>query len=260
MENKNPQPNNPLTKLFADLDGHLINSVKREDFERFGKILLDTIKKLESRMAENMAQNRDVSASSVKQMQKDIATLKSTTEGLIASFSETNDSKLNKAVEQLRTEVNRVREAIPTLPDYTDIFNEIQAKIPVLPPEKLGEDYRNALEALPDGDKLAIEAIEDLRKELDELRKMKTGGGNGLAFREFVTKFDLSPYLDGVTKTFNIPGTYAILSVASSSFPSVLRPTIDYTHTQSTITFTDEITADTTLAQGQTVIIMLINA
>jgi hypothetical protein len=47
----------------------------------------------------------------------------------------------------------------------------------MLPEEKeyLGEDFRNGLEALPEGDKLSISAIEGLEEELKKIRKV-TGG------------------------------------------------------------------------------------
>lgn len=48
----------------------------------------------------------------------------------------------------------------------------------LIPPAQVGEDYRNALEALPDGEKLAITAIEGLLQRLDQLAQVRgTGGG-----------------------------------------------------------------------------------
>lgn len=57
-----------------------------------------------------------------------------------------------RAVEQLKS-------SIPTIPQIID-------NIPVI-----GEKVRDALELLPVQEKLSIEAIEDLRKELDEIKK-----------------------------------------------------------------------------------------
>lgn len=72
----------------------------------------------------------------------------------------------------------------------------------------------------------------------------------------FMYAQDLSSLLDGNTKTFNlIPNAHVVL-VVSSSFPNVFRPTVDYTTSASTITFTSEISATTTLATGQTVIVL----
>lgn len=121
------------------------------------------------------------------------------------------------------------------------------------------QEVRDLLELLPEGEKLSIDAIENLREELSKKSKVVVSGG-GITGRDIVKPYDLSPYLDGVTKTFNIPGTWYVISVATSSVPHALRPTIDYTWTPQTITFTSEINADTTLAAGQTVILTLVVA
>jgi len=73
-----------------------------------------------------------------------------------------------------------------------------------------------------------------------------------------VKAYDISSSLNGVLKTFSIPSNTRILSVTSSSFPTTFRPTVDYTSTGSTITFTSEVDAGTTLASGQTLIIVYV--
>jgi len=83
-------------------------------------------------------------------------------------------------------------------------------------------------------------------------RTLHRGGGST------VLAHDLSSDLDGVTKTFSIPSNSSVLMVVSSSFPTIFRPTIDYTRTGSSITFTSEITAATTLASGQSIIILYV--
>lgn len=132
-----------------------------------------------------------------------------------------------------------------------------------------GEDIRDALEALPEGEKLEINAIENLRKELDELKKkilhlMSVGGagkqilvgGTGGGGR--ITKvYDLSASLDGATKTFSLPSFWRVIDVKLSSLP-VLRPTTDYTVDGSAkqITFTTEVDVQNHLASGQSLIVI----
>lgn len=63
-------------------------------------------------------------------------------------------------------------------PDIEEVVLRVLDEIPE--PQNLdGLDIRNYLEALPEDDKLEIEAIRGLRKELDELRKMKSGSSSG---------------------------------------------------------------------------------
>lgn len=144
--------------------------------------------------------------------------------------------------------------------DETAIVEKIENDLP-----QLGERIRDSLEMITEeDDKLKIEAISNLRMELDELKKelRKKGGetvfvGSGNGGR-LVKSHDLSPSLNGVTKTFTLPAFWRIISVHSSSFPGILRQTTDWTANASTfsITFTNEIDAATTLAAGQTITII----
>jgi archaellum component FlaC len=184
------------------------------------------------------------------------------------SWSMKLNSDLSEARSQLEalvaSEVAKVAARIPELPDLTPLssrIDEVEAKIPTVPDEQTGEDIRNALEALPKGEKLAINAIENLREELDKLKKQGVGGGGGgIVGRDIVKDYDLSSQLDGVTKTFNLPAVWNIISVDTSSFPHALRKTIDYTWTPTSITFTSEIDAGSTLAAGQTVVLTIVTA
>jgi hypothetical protein len=86
-----------------------------------------------------------------------------------------------------KAEVERAISLIPELPDgYDD--SELSERmenqrelIESLQSLVVAENLRNALEALPEGDKLAIEAIEGLREELNRLAKnWGNGKGGGL--------------------------------------------------------------------------------
>ena len=137
---------------------------------------------------------------------------------------------------------------IPTIP-------KLEEELP-----KLGLSIRDGLENLADEDKLEIKAIKDLRKELDELKKnlkagsrVTSGGGVG---KHNMEVYDISGSLNGVTKTFNLPAFWQISLVLSTSAPQIFRPTTDFTWTPTSVTFTNEITAATTLAAGQTVLVI----
>lgn len=121
------------------------------------------------------------------------------------------------------------------------------------------DDIRNKLELLPEGEKLKIESIENLRKELDDLKTLasKKGGATIAYSRGAVKLYDLSSKLDGVTKTFSLPTFWRVIDIKSSSFPNAFRPTTDYTVDGSlmTITFTSQVDAASTLATGQTLLV-----
>lgn len=104
--------------------------------------------------------------------------------------------------------------------------------------------------------KLKIKDIKDLRKELDELKKLRsqtimTGSGSG-GIGGHVRYHDLSASLDGgVTRTFSLPAFARVLDVKLSSI-AVMRQDVDYTINGSDfqITFTAEI-SDNRLLSGQ---------
>lgn len=166
-----------------------------------------------------------------------------------------------KVLNRLLLEIDALASKIPDLTPFHESFARIVDKIPE--PET-PESIREKLETLEEGERLPIDVIEDLREELDELKKrpVSRGGGGGgvVGGRELVKSYDLSPLLDGVTKSFNLPANWTILSVSGTSFPYTYRRLVDYTFTTQSITFTSEITADTSLASGQTIEIIYVVA
>lgn len=121
------------------------------------------------------------------------------------------------------------------------------------------KQVRDKLEALKDDDRLDVSSIKGLEEyvkknasgEIKYVPTASSGGG-------IVKAYDLSGSLNGVTKTFALPAFWRVISVHLSSFPNIMRPTVDYTTDASamSITFTSEIDAPTSLSAGQTLIII----
>lgn len=175
-----------------------------------------------------------------------------------------------KRLNEVKGELKALRDTIPPEVDLSEIWSkldniiipssdEIQQKIEKNLPQ-YGEVFRDGLELLEGGERLKIEAIKDLREELDELKKRPIAfQGGGIVGRDIIQDIDISDDLDGVTKTFNIQAVWRIISVDLSSFPyGSLRKNIDYTWTPTSITFTDEIDAATQLAEGQSCILTVV--
>jgi hypothetical protein len=125
------------------------------------------------------------------------------------------------------------------------------------------EQIRNKLESMEENEKLSIDAIKDLRKELEELKKIRnrelTPGG--IIGRDLVKDIDISSSLDGMTTTFNIQSIWNVVSVNLSSYPyGSLRKNIDYTWTPTSITFTSNIDPATQLAPGQQCILTVVQS
>lgn len=119
-----------------------------------------------------------------------------------------------------------------------------------------GEEIVDKINKDKSGGNIKKEHIEGL---LDIESLARTADANSRSFMNtgsYVYAYDLSASLDGVTKTFALPANARVILAFGSSAPGVFRPTVDYTTTASTITFTSEIAASSTLATGQTVIIL----
>lgn len=170
--------------------------------------------------------------------------------------------------------INRILSEIPKpkdgkTPQKKELEKLIKPLIPKAP--KKGVDYFDGLNGSPDepkeiADKLNTlqnvvekEVIKGLVELFQDVKNMKQGAGKKLFVRggggHPNNTYDLSPYLDGVTKTFTIPKNWRVIDVQIGTIPP-LRPTIDYTSTANTITFTDEIDASVYLQSGLSAIVI----
>ena|SRR3990167_8535890 len=149
--------------------------------------------------------------------------------------------------------------------DEEKIVKNILSKIPE-PAKETAEVIREKLESLKGEDRLDKEAIRGLEEELnalkEELVKEKRfvgGGGGSVNARGLIKALDISSSLDGITATFNIQAVWKVIDIKLSSKP-VLRETIDWTWTPTSVTFTSEINASTDLAAGQSCILIIAEA
>jgi hypothetical protein len=157
--------------------------------------------------------------------------------------------------------------------NHTEKMKAIDAKMANI---KNGRDGLNGKDANPNytaklasqlikipKDTATTDAIQELKTTIEDLKKqvgkgIKYVGGNGGATGGGIVKIhDLSSQLNGVLKTFALPAFWRVLTADLSSFPNVLRPTVDFTTDGAamTITFTSQIDASSSLSTGQTCII-----
>lgn len=184
-------------------------------------------------------------------------------QGLKRQF-EATAGRLQSEIGDIRANIAGILGKIPPPVNLDFLSQRIEAVRQLIPkaqemPEPF--DPSKIEEALTD----IFDEINDLKEDIEELKNRKPASSRGRGFfglgvRELIQEIDLSPQLNGVTKTFNIPAIYKIITVDLSSFPNALRKNIDYTYTGTTITFTDEIDAASSLAVGQTCILTVINA
>lgn len=146
--------------------------------------------------------------------------------------------------------------------DEEKIITEVLARIPE-DPEETPEEVRDLLETIEvEDEKLKISAIGHLEEELKKVRKQiaelsSRPMGGGIATRDIVRSMDISAQLDGVTKTFQTSAMYRVIAILMSSTPAAaVRENIDFTWTDTSVTFTAQVDASTSLAAGQSVIIL----
>lgn len=257
----NPQPSREeiLARLADAFSG---TPLTKEEFVKSFKNVVDIVLKLKAANAEEMKAMHAA-------CDEAIATLEQTTETTMEGFRAEFATALQQIADKLAT-VKDGKDGDPGAPgtpgkdaDTEQVIREVLAAIKL--PENIvldgPEEIRNKLELLQGDERLTIDAIKDLREELEALKKQRGSViQGGIIGRDLIKDYDLSSQLDGVTKTFNLPAVWNIVSVDLSSFPHALRKNIDYTYTQTSITFTSQIDAATSLATGQTCVLTIVSA
>jgi len=248
------------------------NILTEQDFIKAFKVILKQVKWLETELIEKINNKTKEEKDKLIEIQKDFNQLisdakresDSTFGGIKRKvFEQINflfaKNKINEKVEQKLNEVDKRLNQVRDGEDGKDADEEKVAT----------EASKLALNELK-GDWIGKDTIKDLKrqikafkKQIKELAKKQqevvyVGGGSrkgGVVDKAY----DLSDQLDGVTKIFALPSFWRIISVHSGgSIPTTFRPITDYTvdGTNKTITFTDEISSSTTLAAGQTIIVV----
>ena len=239
--------------------------VRKDSFTKVIGAITDTFRKYAERIDNAISSVKSEMSSlvwDVRRMKRDIVILYRHTEKLSG---------------RTRREIRRVERLVAKIPDYSYLEKEIESvrkeipdipeipeipEFPKIPDPETPEEIRNKLEELDGDDRLDIQSIKGLDEKLEPIRALagKSVGGGGM-HRSLITDIDISSLLDGSTKTFNIQAVYSIVSVSLSSYPyGTLRKGVDYTHTDTTITFTDTISAATQLSSGQQCILTVVSA
>lgn len=255
MLNLSQKKQEKLTKFVDDLEAGAVQktefvsmvklfSVVIRDFKTRAEQFFDTIKQEVAVLSKNIDEKITSYDARISLSEKKIADEAAATTRDINRFS----TVLNNAVRSipspfdptnLERRIESVRKEIPKIPEIPEAFDATEIMEDI---EELENKY------------------EVLTKELKIVRQMRGGKSSGSGLhRDHFSDLDITAQLDGSTKTFNIPAIYNILSVSLSSYPyGTLRKNIDYTYTNTTITFTDEIAASTQLANGQKCILTVV--
>lgn len=250
-----------LNKLFAIMDE---DTLTRAEFLKSFEVVIQLVLKTEKQLIEKIDKQLKDELKDGKEKLKELNELhaeviKKVEEENTASLSNIKKwaieqigeflikRKVNEKISELDLKIKQVDDKIKEVKDGKDgkdadeekIVKEVLSKIPEAP------DYK--------------QEIKDIKDELEILKKQKGKIiSGGIIGRDLIKDIDLSDQLDGVTKTFNIQAVWNIISVHLSSFPYSLRKTTDFTYTTTTITFTNQIDAASSLAAGQTCVLTVV--
>lgn len=226
------------------------NKVTKKDFNSFLKSILEAIKKKEDAFTQRFNLLLQDLKDSTTEFRNIMKTCKEMVAGELKKFQEKHEKRMNEMMvkmdemeagkDEMKAEIaleahRMTQEAL--LPQIPKI-EQIEQDLP-----KLGDPIASALELLPEEKKLVIEAIKGLRKELDEIREIRSIGGrigySKLAVEQFFIDDETpSGTINGVNTTFTLahaPSPASSLKVYRGGARQ--RVTEDYTLSNKTITF-----------------------
>lgn len=253
-----------LSKLMSALNP---KSMTQDDFVKSFEMVLEFIKETKDLTGTELENLRTLYTDAINEIKSGNESTLNDTKGHIFT---TLESKLSAFEDRINSKLNDVQEKADSLvsgqdADEEKIVEDVLARIK-LPEYKetvldTGEQIVDKINDIPLDDedhKIGIEHIKGLRKEIDAIKSRSQIVGGGIVGRDVFKDIDISSQLNGVTKTFNIQAVWNILTVDLSSFPHALRKGVDFTWTPTSITFTSEIEASTSLATGQTCILTVV--
>lgn len=260
--------NDNLKNLKILLSAMDADHLTKTDFVKHFEGVVNLVKKIEKKNLDAI----DALEATYKRLGAKLQTDNTTTTGELKTLIRGELDNFNKKFgEKEQTIIERLLEVKSGKDaDEEVIVGEVlkQIKLPEYKETVLDDatQLRNKLETLKGKDRLDQSAIKGLEKKLKELKAMIKksirrpifGHASGTSGGRSVMYHDLSDSLDGTTKAFSLPAFWRVISIHSSSFPNAMRATIDYTTDADAmkITFTSEINAATTLAKGQTLIVV----
>jgi len=247
-----------LTKL----QGLLENRLTKADFIKGFEQVINLVLKVQKDQSEAISKLEETHKMMLEKMRDDnsmsLSDMKNMTSKHIAEYTQKHTDTISQKMTEVKSGKDADEETMTK-----KIIDQLKDKVSAVLDKP--EEIRNKLEMLEGDERLKMEAIKGLIEKLNEMDKKNvksvyTGGNVGGG--KIVRSYDITASLDGVLKTFSLPAFWRIISVHLSSFPNILRETTDYTTDPSamTITFTSEIDASTSLATGQTCIIVYAEA
>jgi hypothetical protein len=182
----NPKTQQRLEKLLETFDS---GAVQHEELIKAIDAVMAIVKQSNEVIARRVGDGETVNASKFTELKSNLdrALKQLANHAKSIEDMDVRRSDFAQLQKNVKSEIQKLSEMVSKKPDAFDT-SEIQevleahnTSIENLTTLIVGENLRNALESLPKGEKLEIEAVEGLRDELDKLAKdWRKGGGGGL--------------------------------------------------------------------------------
>ncbi|MHB8603563.1 MAG: hypothetical protein ACYC9R_13090 [Nitrosotalea sp.] len=263
-----------LKAVLEALDNRLSPDDFVKAFEIVQKRNEEHLKKISDMVGDAFNTHRSESKKMMDDMKSTFEILSKKHTEVISEAQKQNDSTLSGIRRRFEDTIQQVLGKVKVKEKLDALISEHEYRLSQIKdgePGKPGKDgspdtadaIREKLHMLTPGNRLHIANIDGADALFQRMKKVEerpvgssdwssAGGG------KIVKSYDLSSKLDGVTTTFSLPSFWIIISVHLSSVPNILRPTTDYTvdGTLMQITFTSQIDPSTSLAAGQSCIIV----
>lgn len=240
-----------VEKLFSMISEEYI---KPEDMEEILVALMTAINEVKSNLEQNIALNKGELENKYSTLYTELESLEKTVTKSLTKIEGKMSNDLNSIRQQIYDKINEIQELIPEKTDLSTILTDIEEIKSKLNEEDVPEpedpyECRNELEAIDnESEKLKIEAIQGLRKELDDLeKKIKSSGGRNIFGGGFNVSALNIHIIDDETPSGTKNGSNTIFTIGNSPSPvsslkvyrngQRLRITEDYTFSGTTITF-----------------------
>lgn len=251
-----------LQKLLSAMDE---NSMTQEEFFKAFEKVMTVFTAMKEANLKQMASMGEQHQKAMRELESKMSTMASEVADMFKSKNEQEMASMEKKMKSMMTdcmdmmekmkekmeevkdgkdadEQRIIEEISKTIPKKEDILNDVEKDLP-----KFGTVFRDGLELIQEeSEKLKIEAIGYLRKELDELKRLigtrNFGGGGGFS----VGALNLH-LIDDETPTGTVNGSNTDFTLANIPSPTSslkvfvngqrMRITEDYTFSGTTITF-----------------------
>ncbi len=250
MENATKQQKKLIT-----LDSPYGETVSREELVDTVKSLLEIIRGVQDSIVQMVNDTSGGNDQELRSHRTEMYRMHHALSSTLEQAKGDSATQLETALNDIRTEVNGLSSKIPKMPKMPDMnkvhsrISEVERKIPNLPQEKRAQDYKDALESLPEGEKLSIEAIEGLQKELDEMKRVGRSGGGVTnmritqAFKYILHTEAPVGAVDGANTTYTLSQPiFAILSMSINGETIAQLP--NYTIAGKSFTFSVALPSD----------------